>query len=266
MYYALTALLDRLDDPSHSHVQVMPGTCPIVAFGDIEKSKIATLGINPSNREFVDSDGKELQGDFRRFHTLNSLGLSSWADADARILELVISTFVTYFARNPYDTWFGKLDYIMGSAEFSYYGDGYKACHLDLVPFATETKWGNLSSQERAELLGLSASSLGILLRDSQVGLLILNGSTVVHNFQRVAEAPLQAEENSDWDLFRQNASPVKGVAYMGAVRSVAGISLDRELQVIGFNHNLQSSFGVSNRVMSAIRKWVGTVLQEVQW
>ena len=96
--------------------------------------------------------------------------------------------------------------------------------------------------------------------------MLILNGSTVIHNFQRVAESLLQPKEVSDWDLPRQNMSPVKGVAYKGAVRSVAGISLDRELQVIGFNHNLQSSFGVSNRVMSAIRKWVGTVLQEVQW
>ncbi len=33
---------------------------PVPSFGNISRSNIATLGINPSNREFVDENGHEL--------------------------------------------------------------------------------------------------------------------------------------------------------------------------------------------------------------
>ena len=53
------------------------------------------------------------------------------------------------------------------------------------------------------------------------------------------------------------------GVAFTGLVDSVSGIKLDRQLQVLGFNHNLQSSFGVTNPVISSIREWIKRTAEE---
>ena len=42
-----------------------------------------------------------------------------------------------------------------------------------------------------------------------------------------------------------------------GVVTSVNGIDIGHGVLVLGFNHNLQSSFGVTSQVLQAIRRWV---------
>jgi hypothetical protein len=59
------------------------------------------------------------------------------------------------------------------------------------------------------------------------------------------------------WALPRRQQADVAGIAYKGIVREVSGISLGRELLVLGFNHNIQSSFGVTTEVRDAIRRWI---------
>ena len=236
------------------------------SFGDLYNPQVATLGINPSNREFVDKSGDELRGELRRFHTLDSLGLESWADADARHFELILDTYRSYFFDNPYDAWFKKLDFVIAGAKVSYYDSVFSACHLDLIPYATLRKWTELSKTQHSLLLSLAGNTLGTILRDSPVRILILNGSSVVRNFQSIAGSYLQAEEIPAWSLGRQSRRNVKGVAYTGVVDSLSGVKLDRELKVLGFNHNLQSSFGVSMEVISAIREWIARTAEETRW
>src|SRR3712207_6258313 len=86
MYTTLTTLIDRLDSSAILGTNVIGWGCPVPSFGDLSSSKVATLGLNPSNREFVDEAGNELEGPSRRFHTLTSLGLRSWSEVDARHL------------------------------------------------------------------------------------------------------------------------------------------------------------------------------------
>jgi hypothetical protein len=59
------------------------------------------------------------------------------------------------------------------------------------------------------------------------------------------------------WALPRRQQSDVAGVAYKGVVSEVSGVRLDRDLLVLGFNHNIQSSFGVTTQVRDAIRRWI---------
>ena len=73
MYSALTTLLDRLDSADTQRAAVIRWGSPVPSFGDLTKSDVATLGLNPSNKEFVDNSGNELSGSERRFHTLKSL-------------------------------------------------------------------------------------------------------------------------------------------------------------------------------------------------
>src|SRR5438045_226057 len=110
MHNTLATLLDRLDSPALAETDVIGWGCPVLFFGDLSNSRVATLGLNPSNREFVDEAGIELSGCVRRFHTLQSLGLSSWSQASAMHLELIINNYCDYFDANPYDVWFKRLD------------------------------------------------------------------------------------------------------------------------------------------------------------
>jgi len=252
-----------LDHIALSGTSVIPWSSPVPSFGDLSRSKIATLGLNPSNLEFVDSSGNELDGASRRFHTLKSLGLARWADANARHLQLIVESCRGYFRRNPYDGWFKKLDYLISGTKASYYDASTKACHLDLIPYATARKWTALTGDQRSSLLGAAGDTLGLLLRDSPIRLLILNGKSVVELFQNVAGIRLEKQAMRDWSLPRRSQSEVTGLAYKGTVRSLSGIRLEREILVLGFNHNIQSSFGVTTEVTAAIRRWIARTADE---
>lgn len=253
----LSKLLRRLDSGELANTSVIPWGCPVISFGDVEISAIATLGLNPSNREFVDETGEELVGAARRFHTLRSLGIARWSDASERELQLIDDSCRTYFSRNPYDVWFRRLDRIIAGTNASYYGGRGRACHLDLIPYATACKWTELHHRERTALLAASGDTLGNIIRDSPINALILNGSSVVRSFEHIAGIRLRPQAMPAWALPRRAGPEVMGIAYVGAVRHLATVDLRREISVLGFNHNIQSSFGVTTEVIAKIRTWI---------
>jgi hypothetical protein len=263
MHTALTTLIDRLDSSGMSGTDVIRWGCPVLSFGDLSGSRVATLGINPSNREFMDEMGDELQGTRRRFHTLRSLGLASWSDVDARHLRLILESCRTYFLGNPYDTWFRRLDHVVSGAKASFYDGCSGASHLDLIPYATSRKWTELTARQRSSLLAVAADTLGLLLRDSAVRILILNGKSVIERFQDVAGVRLERHRMPGWALPRDPKPDVTGFAYTGVVQAVSGIRLQHEVLVLGYNHNLQSSFGVTKEVVCAIRDWISRAVDE---
>jgi hypothetical protein len=55
----------------------VPGSLPVLYFGDLLAASIATVGLNPSRQEYLSPEGEELDGPARRFETLRSLGVSS---------------------------------------------------------------------------------------------------------------------------------------------------------------------------------------------
>lgn len=264
MTATLTSLLERLDNKALTKARVIPWSSPIPSFGDLSRSKIATLGLNPSNREFVDLSGNELVGISRRFHTLRSLGIKKWSDANSTHHSMILDSCNLYFHQNPYDGWFKGLDKIISGTNASYYDDSIKACHLDLIPYATACKWTELTSEQRAFLLNFSADTLGLLLRDSPVRLLVLNGQAVIDNLQRISGANFTQDTITTWTLPRKSGIGVKGFSYRGTVDEIAGVKLNRKVHILGFNHNIQSSFGVTTLVKSAIRSWITTSTKEI--
>ena len=257
MYSPLTTLIDRLDSSALSTTNVIRWSCPVPSFGDLSRSRVATLGLNPSNREFVDELGKELEGSSRRFHTLGSLRLKSWADVDSRHLELIVNSCANYFTGNPYDRWFRKLDQVVAGTGASYYDAADMACHLDVIPYATDRKWMELTSGQRSALLSAAGDTLALLLRGSPVRTLILNGRSVVEHFQDIAGVSLEREQMDGWSLRRESTGDVKGIAYFGTVDALSGIPLGHNIRILGFNHNLQSSFGVTTKAIHSIRRWI---------
>ena len=257
MRHVVSYLINQLNAAPEHCGSIIPWSCPVPSFGNVMESTVATVGINPSNKEFVEDDNRELAGQQRRFHTLRSLGLNTWAEADAPHHDQIADACESYFATNPYDRWFRQLDYLISGTNFSYYSPLSSACHLDLVPFATSSKWAMLPGKQRTTLLAIGGDALGYLIRDSPVRLLILNGRSVVTQFQQLADATLVARCMPTWELPRPQGAGVPGFAYQGAITRLGGIKLKRRVLVLGFNHNIQSSFGVTRDVKASIRHWI---------
>ena len=261
----LKSLLQRLSDPIVERTNVIRWGSPVPAFGDLGAAQVATLGLNPSNREFMDPDGNELIGTSRRFHTLKSLGLATWTEVEPQHIRKILDSCRVYFSRNPYDGWFKRLDYLLGATGYSFYDDSHHACHLDLIPYATACKWTELSIAQKSALFDFAGDTLGILLRDSQIKMLILNGSSVVRQFEELTRVRLNKDAKADWTLPRASSIGVAGFAYTGQVNQICGVNLEREILVLGFNHNIQSSFGVTKAVIEGIREWIGGKANEVR-
>lgn len=250
-------LLDRLKDPMLCDADVITWGSPVPSFGNLETSKLATLGLNPSNKEFVDNYGNELDGDLRRFHTLSSLGISEWSEIENVHLNSILDSCTNYFNRNPYDGWFKRLDYLISGTSMSYYFPSSQACHLDLVPYATASKWTDLTSEQKTNLLHRTGDLLGILLKNSQVNFLILNGRTVIEHLRKISNAEFQITLMPEWTLPRKNGNDVEGFAYSGELSNIGGVELSRTIKLLGFNHNIQSSYGVTTKVQTSIRNWI---------
>lgn len=264
-FAALVRLFEWLDCCALEDSGVLPGSSPIPAFGNPSTPRLATVGINPSNREFLDANGKELCGPSRRFHTLTSLRLNSWSEVDARHLATIIETHDSYFTHNPYDRWFDRLDKVISGANVSYYDPDRSACHLDIVPFATAEKWSGLSTRQRSVLIEASADSLALTLRASTIGTVVLNGHSVVRAFEGMAGVRFERDTVPSWTLSRRRTQDVIGIAYTGCVDAMAGVNIGRSIMVLGFNHNLQSSFGVGTEIVAAIRDWIAASTEEIR-
>jgi len=251
-------LLAAIEEKNLHKNDVIAWAVPIVSFGKLLSSEVATLGLNPSNCEFMCAKDVELTGSSRRFPTLSYFGLKKWSKIDAKNLKTIVNSYDGYFESNPYDRWFKSLDYLISSTGHSYYSEKRSACHLDLVPFATQSKWGMLSKTEQDKLIEISSSFLGRIISESKVKVLILNGKSVVTGFEKISDIKFCQKEMRKWDLPRKSGNSIRGFGYEGFVSKVGGIDIKKSIRVIGFNHNIQSSFGVTTEVRDSIRDWIG--------
>jgi hypothetical protein len=160
--------------------EVIPGTTPVIAFGDPRQAEIATLGINPSLREFHTADGKLLAGSNRRLSTLESVGAESTAVLTEDQIQTVVTKCAAYFSGKPYRRWFDVLDQVLlDGLGVSYYDAN--VCHLDLVQWATAPAWGHLPGEVRQILLEEGLPHLRNQLQFGSVRLVILNGREVLN-------------------------------------------------------------------------------------
>jgi len=79
----------------------------------------------------------------------------------------------------------------------------------------------------------------------------------VVAQFENLSGTRLSMEEIPSWALPRRSGADVPGRGYIGELDSLGDARLDHRILVLGFNHNLQSSFGVTTEVIESIRNWV---------
>lgn len=166
-------VLDRARRAPPPASGVAPGTTPVVFLGDPAGATVATLGINPPPRQFLDASGHLLAGARRRLATLDSLGADGARDGDGDAgrglgdaeATAVVDDCAGYFGRHPYH-WFETLDEIIRAGLGASYFAG-TACHLDLVQWATSTPWTGLTPAMQAALL---RDDVGFLRRQLDEG------------------------------------------------------------------------------------------------
>jgi len=223
---------------------VVEGSTPVVSFGDFQKVRVATLGINPSNLEFVDQKGELRQGEKRRLAVLDSLKAESLGRLTDSQAETVIDECNRYFDVNPY-SWFKTLDEVIQPGLGVSYFDG-TLCHLDLCQWATKKKWGDLDSRTRNFLLEDGLSHLRNQLTKSSISLVIVNGRSV-------------------WNQIEVSGmgTPKKiGTLHFGAKKTSCQM-LDMKFEnvrFVGWTANLQSQNGANSKIFLAdLASWLTT-------
>jgi hypothetical protein len=221
---------------------VVPRSTPVLAFGDPCRAQVATLGINPSGREFIEN-GRLLSERRRRLSTLDSLVAESTELLTDAQVRTVIADCAAYFnpERNPYRRWFDPLDNVLSNGLGVSYYDG-SACHLDLVQWATNPVWGRLQNRDAKRLLlDETLPHLRNQLRFGSVRLVILNGRQVL----------TQVEENALTSLKRV------GELYSGSISCSLYLGDANGLRFAGWSTNLQSSWGVTPDFRKQLSGWL---------
>jgi hypothetical protein len=236
---------ERLRQPMPDNHFIVKNSTPVLSFGDSRTAHVATLGLNPSRIEFLDKKGEELLGPNRRLETLTSLQIPSLADASIEVLEKVVEGCYSYFLRQPYWQWFGQLEPIL-----QLLGTSYKtgtACHLDLVQWATDPVWGKIPDPViRQKLITADANFLREQLRSNSIGLLLLNGSSVIKIVQKTFGLVLHRHP--------------KTLVSRSTKTDILVGSGPFGIPVIGWTVNIQSSFGVTNELRQSLADEVSTV------
>jgi len=208
---------------------VVPGSTPVVAFGDPSRAEVATLGINPSRAEFI-QHGSLLRGKERRLSTFESLGAGALTCLSTVQVAEIVADCSAYFEHNPYRRWFDPLDALLRAATDTSYYDA-TACHLDLVQWATDPVWGKIADRTvRQALLDDGVPHLRAQLARENVRLVLLNGRQVIEQVMHAGLADLIEVGNIPFahSRCRLFAAAGEGVRW------------------IGWSTNLQSSWGVS--------------------
>lgn len=173
--------------------QVIPGSTPVVSFGDFTTSEIVSLSINPSSKEFL--KGKDLlpfgQKRLVDFEVLKKNFQDAITEVDA---EQIWEGCANYFApdRNPY-AWFDDLELILSFAGFSYRSGS--ASHLDLVQSATFPAWGVLPLQAQKQFLKEDYDFFRYQVSHPKINAILINGRQVYEVAKVTPGFNLQVEE-----------------------------------------------------------------------
>ena len=179
-------------------LNITPQTTPVVAFGRPQQARVATLGINPSDREFSRRDGSLLPPDRKRLVDREMLNIDDESELSLEDAERVVEGGYSYF-ENPdkvYKTWFSWMETYAVLPSGASYFDG-TACHLDIVQWATSPVWRDLHPHRAQRiLLDADVEFLRFQLTTYKIPLLLLNGRAVLNQFVALRICDLEEEKN----------------------------------------------------------------------
>ena len=172
-----TRLYERLRRPPSA--STVPGTLPVLFFGDLFKAEVATIGLNPSDQEYLTREGSLLFGPAQRFATTASLGADNRSALSDEQCAAAVERMRAYYdpGKPVFGAWFSALSRVIEGLGVRF--RDRTAAHLDLVQESTRPVWSALGRVEREELLKQDLPFLAWELREFSLRAVICNGKTV---------------------------------------------------------------------------------------
>jgi hypothetical protein len=228
---------------------IVEHSTPIVVFGNIEKSKVATLGINPSKNEFLNKENVLLSDDKKRFETLKSIGAQDLSNLSDIQVKHIYDACISYFKVNPYRKWFDQLEnHILVKFNVSYYLES--ACHLDVVQWATDPIWRNLDKKIRETLIRNDMWFLETQLCEYGLEVLLINGNSAIEIFKKYFK-PIQISQSTLY-IKHNNDKEETCRVYQFELNL-----RDKKIKVYAWSKNLQSSIGLTKKMKNEISNWL---------
>jgi len=172
-------LAERIRRPIPPGCSVVPRSLPIVAQGNPNSARVATLTVNPSKLEFTTPKGTWLEPQYRRVESLRSLEVEAATELTDEQVAAVVDRCYGYFAANPHRPGFAALQELLASIGAGSYDDG-TACHLHLVQWATNPVWSGLTPAVRTQLVDADVDFLRWQLRTASVERVLVNGANAL--------------------------------------------------------------------------------------
>jgi hypothetical protein len=149
-------VIERAMEPYPKISEIVPFSTPVISFGNPVHARVLTVGINPSSLEFLTAGKhkKVLPTGEKRLVDLQVLGIKEASGLTREAAIRVIQGCYGYFdsSSKPYMTWFKHLN----KNVCNFFGADYRkgsAAHVDLVQWATDPVWGNISNPATRESL-----------------------------------------------------------------------------------------------------------------
>lgn len=210
----------------------VPGSLPVLFFGDLWTARVATVGINPSRREYQDRRGQELDGADRRFETLASLGAPDRSCLTDAQCERAIVTMRAYFdPGKPVYAWFAPMTRVVRGLGHEY--GQRQVAHLDLVQEATDPTWSALLTQRPEEARALVERDTTFLrwqIDTFPLRTLVCNGRSVFERVVAITGARIVARDRLarvTWSvaLGQRGARPIAVVGWNIPLSRPAGLT-----------------------------------------
>lgn len=177
-------IADRIRRIAPIDACVLPGSLPVVSFGNLTRASTATLALNPSAVEFLARDGSWLTGERRRLASLTSMGVVRPGDLDDEAVRHVLAESDGYFeGPNWYRKWFHWLESLLLKSEVGSYLNG-TACHLDLVQWATRPAQRDVPAPVWRRLVEDDRQFLHWQLQSERLQSVLVNGLRCVNELK----------------------------------------------------------------------------------
>ena len=182
-------ILNRILQPEPKKFLV-PGSTPVISFGDFLTSDLLTLSINPSSKEFL-SGSKLLSFGQKRLVDKEWLGIKNEDPIQELHAESIWLGCKNYFNKEgkPYE-WFDDLDIVLNSIGRSY-RDG-RAAHVDLVQWATFPAWASIPRPVQMEMIKEDLEFLKFQIRQPNVEQIVINGREVFNVVRRIPDFQIE--------------------------------------------------------------------------
>ena len=168
-------VVEYTQKPIPEGLDVVKQSIPICFFGNLEATRIATIGINPAKDAFSSNSALPNREVFpakdNEFLTVEQA-------------ENIYNALITYFNR-PYHSFFKKLETFVTPVFNCHYSDGTMV-HLDIVPWATNNNWAKVPQAIKKVFIEEYKEILVKIIKESNINIFFVNGKTVKNELQKM--------------------------------------------------------------------------------